>query len=130
METIKNLLIMKMKEYEDKKDNVLGDAALARDFSSDDLIEGLCLLHCLKNEEIKANFEKGQNRELAEKSAKKVLKAAKTIRSFQNAQGDDQYLQNTKKTADMQLLTKPRGNGTEATVATPGSENGADAEKK
>ena len=92
VETIKNLLIAKMKEYEDKKDSALGDAALVRDFSSDDLIEGLCLLHCLKNEEIKANFEKGRNKELVEKSAKMVLKAAKTILSYQNAQGDDQYL--------------------------------------
>ena len=30
----------------------------------------------------------------------------------------------------MQELTKPRGNGAEATAVTPGSENGADAEKK
>ena len=82
MEAIKNLLHMKMQEYENKRDNMLGDAAFARDSSSDGLIEGLCLLHCLKNEEIKANYQKGSNKELVEQSAKMVLKVAKTIRSF------------------------------------------------
>lgn len=120
---------MKAQEYEYKKDNAFGDAALAKGFSADDLIEGLCLLQCLKNEETKANAQKEQNKEPVVKSSKMVLRGAKTIRSFSNAQGDDHYFVNKKRTADMRELTKGRGHGADGRAATPGSD-GAEADNK
>ena len=42
-----------MKEFEDKNKNKYTDSNMAKFFAKDELINGLCLLHCLKNDEIR-----------------------------------------------------------------------------
>ena len=44
-----------MEEFEGKNKTKFTDANLARFFAEDELISGLCLLHCLKTEEIRDN---------------------------------------------------------------------------
>ena len=68
--TIQKLVLMKLKEFELKSQNNYTDSKMAKMFAQDELVNGLCLLQCLKSEEITLNEE-----EMA-MSANAVLKAA------------------------------------------------------
>lgn len=50
--TINKLIIKKMKEFEAKNNREFTDSKMAHMFAQDEMINGLCLLRCLKTESL------------------------------------------------------------------------------
>ena len=85
MDTINKLILINMRETEDRLENEFSETNLVKAFSKDEIINGLCILRCLKSE-VKAERE-FLPRQLTEQSVANVIKAAQTVREFNAGQG-------------------------------------------
>jgi hypothetical protein len=70
--------MMKLKSFDQKSKGEYTDSKMAKMFAQDELVNGLCLLQCLKNEEVTLDNEELMG------SAKAILKAASLIKKFQS----------------------------------------------
>jgi hypothetical protein len=65
---MKKLMMIKLEEFNLKNKNEFTDSKMAKEFAQDDLVNGLCLLQCLKKDP-----DEEQDTELQE-GMKKMLK--------------------------------------------------------
>ena len=81
VETINKLLIEQVKQFEVVNKSTFSDSQMVSKFAQNDLINGLCMLKCLKDEEMHKHLL--QEYEMLESSSKQILGAVQTIKNFQ-----------------------------------------------
>ena len=80
---IQQLIVRKMQEGEEQGDEEASTQALSRQFAQDDVINGLCLLHCLKNNQIDKDVFEEEHTKEATRNSKNIMKAASLVKEFQ-----------------------------------------------
>lgn len=91
--------MIKLKTFDKKTKGEYTDSKMAKIFSQDELVNGLCLLQCLKTEEVTLNDDELLG------SARAVLKAASLVKKFQS----ENQMDNNEVDID-ELLRKKDGN--------------------
>lgn len=81
VETITKLLIDQVQQFEKVNKSKFSDSRMVSKFAQSDLINGLCMMKCLKDEEMSKHLV--QEYEILQSSSKQILSAIHTIKNFQ-----------------------------------------------
>lgn len=80
---IQKLVVKNMLEIESKTDEEKSTQEISRQFAQNDIINGLCLLYCLKNNVVGEDVFNSEQSSQAAKNSKNIMKAANLVKEFQ-----------------------------------------------